>query len=64
MDALDSGKVAGAWLDTFTEEPYSGPLCDYSQVILTPHIGSYTAECRSAMEMEAVVNLLRGLQGV
>jgi D-3-phosphoglycerate dehydrogenase len=62
-DALDSGKVAGAWLDTYSEEPYKGPLCDYSQVILTPHIGSYTAECRVAMEMEAVENLLKGLQG-
>lgn len=63
IDALDSGKVAGAWLDTYAEEPYSGPLCDYSQVILTPHIGSYTAECRVAMEAEAVENLLKGLRG-
>ena len=62
-DALDSGKVAGAWLDTYSEEPYNGPLCGYSQVILTPHIGSYTAECRVAMETEAVENLLKGLRG-
>lgn len=62
IDALDSGKVAGAWLDTYVAEPYSGPLCDYLQVILTPHIGSYTAECRVAMETEAVENLLKGLQ--
>jgi len=63
IDALDSGKVAGAWLDTYSEEPYSGPLCDYSKVILTPHIGSYTAECRVAMETEAVENLLKELRG-
>ena len=62
IDALDIGKVAGAWMDTYSEEPYSGPLCDYSQVILTPHIGSYTAECRVAMETEAVNNLLKGLK--
>ncbi len=62
INALNSGKVAGAWMDTYLEEPYSGPLCDYSQVILTPHIGSYTAECRLAMETEAVENLLKGLQ--
>jgi D-3-phosphoglycerate dehydrogenase / 2-oxoglutarate reductase len=62
VDALDSGKVAGAWLDTYSEEPYSGSLCDYSQVILTPHIGSYTAECRVIMETEAVENLLKGLR--
>lgn len=56
--ALDEGIVRGAWLDTFGQEPYHGPLKGYSQVILTPHIGSYTAECRSSMEMEAVQNLI------
>jgi D-3-phosphoglycerate dehydrogenase len=56
--ALDAGIVAGAYLDTFAEEPYSGPLARYSQVILTPHVGSLTAECRSQMELEAVGNLL------
>ncbi|KHE94094.1 MAG: hypothetical protein K8F52_13395 [Candidatus Scalindua rubra] len=61
--ALDSGHVAGACLDTFVEEPYSGHLCDYEQVILTPHIGSYTQECRRQMEMESVENLIKGLKG-
>lgn len=60
---LDIGKVSAAWLDTFSQEPYSGALCDYPQVILTPHIGSYTRECRQVMEMESVENLLRGLRG-
>jgi len=63
IDALNSGKVAGAWMDTYLEEPYSGALCDYSQVILTPHTGSYTSECRLAMETESVENLFKGLQG-
>ena len=58
--ALITGKVAGAWLDTFKEEPYSGDLTKYNQVILTPHIGSYTREGRQKMEMEAVNNLLLG----
>lgn len=62
-NALDSNKVAGAWIDTFNEEPYNGPLCKYQQVILTPHIGSYTFECRRSMEMEAVKNLLSALEG-
>lgn len=60
--ALDSGKAAGAWLDTFSEEPYQGILCDYDQVILTPHIGSYTLECRKEMETEAVENLIAALR--
>ena len=64
-DALErtliSGQVAGAWLDTFSEEPYYGNLSKYSQVILTPHIGSYTEEGRYKMEIEAANNLLLGL---
>ncbi|MBM3249744.1 MAG: hydroxyacid dehydrogenase [Candidatus Omnitrophica bacterium] len=62
--ALDSGRVAGAWLDTFQSEPYSGALLKYKQVILTPHIGSYTSECRRNMEMEAVDNLIEALRKI
>jgi len=58
MKALDEGKIRGAWLDTFSPEPYQGPLTRYKQVILTPHVGSYTKECRQSMETEAVDNLL------
>lgn len=60
--SLDGGKVAGAWLDTFEQEPYCGSLKEYPQVILTPHVGSYTRECRKSMETEAVENLLSGFQ--
>ncbi len=60
--ALDNKKVAGAWIDTFWNEPYDGALRNYPQVILTPHIGSYTRECRRAMEMEAADNLIAALQ--
>lgn len=60
--ALDSGKVAGAWFDTFAKEPYEGALTKYDQVILTPHVGSYTHEGRLQMELEAVDNLLDGFR--
>lgn len=60
--ALDQGIVAGAWLDVFAEEPYRGPLSSYSQVLLTPHVGSYTRECRLKMETEAAANLLAALR--
>nr|WP_319395148.1 phosphoglycerate dehydrogenase [uncultured Desulfobacter sp.] len=56
--ALDQGVVKGAWVDTFSQEPYSGPLTRYDQVILTPHVGSYTAEGRLSMEMECAENLI------
>jgi len=62
MKGLDEGLIAGAWLDTFEQEPYTGPLTKYPQVILTPHVGSYTQECRKQMELEAVDNLLAAFE--
>ncbi len=59
--SLDVGHVAGAYVDCFSVEPYQGPLSSYPQVILSPHAGSYTRQCRLSMEMEAVDNLLKGL---
>jgi len=60
--SLQSGKIKGAWLDTFGREPYDGSLKQFAQVILTPHIGSYTVECRKNMELEAVRNLIEALE--
>jgi D-3-phosphoglycerate dehydrogenase len=61
LAALQAGQLAGAYLDTFEREPYQGPLAELDNVLLTPHIGSYAAECRIRMEVEAVENLLRCL---
>lgn len=63
FDRLNSRRIAGAALDVFAEEPYQGNLCSLDNVILTPHIGSYAKEARIRMEVEAVKNLLKGLQG-
>lgn len=62
--ALDRGIVAGAWLDAFVEEPYTGPLVRYPQVLLTPHVGSASVECRRRMELAAVENLLEAFASV
>jgi D-3-phosphoglycerate dehydrogenase / 2-oxoglutarate reductase len=62
VHALESGTVGGAWFDAFWQEPYTGPLCDFDQVLLTPHVGTYTRQCRLGMESAAVDNLLRDLQ--
>lgn len=59
--ALDSGRIAGAWLDVFSEEPYKGPLTERRGAILTPHVGTYTEQCRLQMESDAVRNLIRDL---
>ncbi len=59
--ALESGKISGAWYDAFSQEPYSGPLTKFEQVLLTPHVATYTRQCRLSMETAAVENLLRDL---
>lgn len=58
---LDSGKVQGVWLDAFWKEPYTGKLTQYDNVLLTPHVGTYTEQCRESMEVAAVNNILRDL---
>lgn len=62
FNALKSGTIKGAALDVFNDEPYKGCFTELNNVILTPHIGSYTFESRPSMEMEAVQNLLKGLR--
>lgn len=61
-ELLTEGKLGGAYLDTFEHEPYDGPLTNVPNVVLTPHIGSYAAESRLRMEVEAVKNLLAFFQ--
>jgi D-3-phosphoglycerate dehydrogenase / 2-oxoglutarate reductase len=44
---LDSGKVAGAALDVFPEEPTTEhPLFGRDDVVVTPHLGASTAEAQ------------------
>ena len=59
--ALKGGKLGGAALDVFVKEPYSGPLAELPQVLLTPHVGSYAKEARIGMEVDTVKNLLAAL---
>jgi len=60
-DALERGKLRGAWFDVFWQEPYEGRLLAFEQVLLTPHIATYTRQCRLAMETSATRNLLRDI---
>jgi len=61
-DFLQQGRIAGAFIDTFEREPYSGRLAGLDNAILSPHVGAYAEEARLAMELEAVENLLQNLE--
>ena len=63
FQALTDGKLAGAALDVFSQEPYKGPLCDLDNVVMTPHLATLTKESRLQMETESVQNLLESLSG-
>ncbi len=58
---IKNKKVSSAWLDVFEKEPYNGELTQFSQVLLTPHMSTYSEKCRKDMEMMAVKNLLNDL---
>ncbi|GAI27864.1 unnamed protein product, partial [marine sediment metagenome] len=62
--ALKSDHLAGAALDVFKQEPYTGILKELDNVVLTPHIGSYARESRLEMEVQAVKNLLGNLSSL
>ncbi len=61
VNALTDGTVKSAWFDAFWQEPYTGPLQKFPQMLMTPHVGTYTIQCRREMETTAVRNLLRDL---
>ena len=62
FNALNTNKLSGAAIDVFSREPYSGPLCELENIILTPHIGSYSKEGKLQMEIDAVINLINVLK--
>ena len=63
-DALDSGKVAGAALDVFSEEPVGEhPLFGYDNVVVTPHLGASTAEAQDRAGVQTAEQVVAALTG-
>lgn len=61
--ALQQKRIAGAAVDVFDKEPYSGPLIELDNVILTQHMGSCSYDCRREMEVQAAEEIIRFFQG-
>jgi glyoxylate reductase len=64
VEALKEGRIAGAGLDVFEEEPTVHPgLIGLPNVVLAPHIASASHETRLKMATLAVENCLAVLEG-
>ncbi|MDR0226075.1 MAG: hydroxyacid dehydrogenase [Burkholderiaceae bacterium] len=65
VQALRSGQLAAAGLDTMAEEPLppGHVLATLDNVVLTPHVGGSTPAALEAMAVGAAANVLGWLQG-
>ena len=63
LAALQSGKVAGAALDVFSSEPYSGPLLELDTVVVTPHLAASTGEAQDRAGVIVAEQVVAALEG-
>jgi D-3-phosphoglycerate dehydrogenase len=62
-EAIRSGKLAGAALDVFSEEPYAGPLLALDEVVTTPHLAASTDEAQDRAGMIVAEQVAAALDG-
>ncbi len=65
VSALEQGKIAGAALDVFEQEPLPSdhPLLKMDNVILTPHIASYSTEAVLQLRRDTARRVVEFFQG-
>jgi D-3-phosphoglycerate dehydrogenase len=62
--ALTEGRVAGAGLDVFVQEPvHESPLFGFDNVVVTPHLGASTAEAQDKAGLAVARSVKLALQG-
>ena len=63
VEAIRSGKLAGAALDVFSAEPYTGPLLELDQVVVTPHLAASTGEAQDRAGVIVAEQVVAALDG-
>ncbi len=65
ISALQKGEIAGAGLDVFEPEPPAkdNPLFNLDNVVLTPHLASFTSQGRRRMGLMVVEDVIKVLNG-
>ena len=65
LEALQLGRLAGAGLDTFVEEPTNAnnPLFDLDNVIVSPHSAASPSECEARSAARCIQNVLDAFDG-
>ncbi|OCK80927.1 phosphoglycerate dehydrogenase [Lepidopterella palustris CBS 459.81] len=68
LEALNSGKIAGAGIDVFTSEPpesdsTASRLIAHPKVVATPHLGASTAEAQENVSIDVCEQVIAILSG-
>jgi D-3-phosphoglycerate dehydrogenase len=64
VEALETGQVAGAGLDVFSQEPPGeSRLATHPRVVATPHIGAQTTEAQARAGVDIAQEVLNALNG-
>jgi D-3-phosphoglycerate dehydrogenase / 2-oxoglutarate reductase len=64
LQGLESGRVAGAALDVFPEEPFGGhPVLEREDLVVTPHLGASTEEAQDRAGVVTAEQVTAALDG-